>query len=113
MNKKKGKLVFSTRDDAQIDTGKKSVSLSKSVPPQQQTIRVMLDRKRRRGKTVTVCAGFQLTPKDLKELGKQLKQFCGAGGTSKDNEIEIQGDHREKVIEKLIALKYKAKKAGG
>ena len=107
------KLVYSTRTDAEIASKKAPKTRRASLPPQQQTIKVMLDRKRRRGKTVTVCSGFELTPADLKDLGKQLKQFCGSGGTTKNDEIEIQGDHREKVIEKLKSLNYKAKRSGG
>lgn len=113
MAKKTGKLVYSTRDDAELDAKKSTTDLKQSLPPQQQTIRVMVDRKQRRGKTVTVCRGFQLTPTDLKKLEKTLKQYCGAGGTSKANEIEIQGDHRDKIMQKLTTLNYKVKRAGG
>ena len=113
MTKKQNRLVYSTRDDALLDHKKDSKTLAKSLPPQQQIIRVMIDRKRRRGKTVTVCQGFQLCPADLKQLEKTLKQYCGAGGTSSGDEIEIQGEQRDKIIEKLINLNYKAKAAGG
>ncbi|NIP24419.1 MAG: hypothetical protein GWO38_11520 [Phycisphaerae bacterium] len=113
MAKKTSKLVYSTRDDAELDTEKSTTDLKQSLPPQQQTIQVMVDRKRRRGKTVTVCRGFQLTPTDLKELEKTLKQYCGAGGTSKANEIEIQGDQRDKIMQKLTTLNYKVKRVGG
>ncbi len=77
----------------------------------------MRETKGRKGKTVTVVAGFALTEVDLKALAKELKNLCGAGGTAKNEaggqSIEIQGDHREKVAEKLQALGYKAKLAGG
>ncbi len=85
----------------------------KSLPPQQQTARIFRDRKGRGGKTVTVVRDLQLTPEDLTALGKQLKQKCGAGGAVKDEVIEIQGDHREKVQAELESLGYKAKLAGG
>jgi translation initiation factor 1 len=113
MTEKSGKLVYSTRSDAQLDNQKRANTITQSLPPQQQTIWVMIDRKRRRGKTVTVCSGFQLTPDDLKKLEKMLKQFCGAGGTSKAGEIEIQGEHRDKVMAKLAGLNYKVKRVGG
>jgi translation initiation factor 1 len=73
----------------------------------------MIDRKRRRGKTVTICRGFQLNASDLKALEKKLKRECGAGGTSKEDEIEIQGDHREKLFTSLATLNYKVKRSGG
>ena len=107
--KKKPKLVYSTRADAELATDKVKKPTQKSLPPQQQTIRLRLDKKRRRGKTVTLASGFQLNPKDLKSLTKLLKQSCGAGGTAKADEIEIQGDHRDKIRQKLLALNYKVK----
>ena len=113
MAKKSGKLVYSTRSNATLDHQRTAQTITQSLPPQQQTIRVMIDRKRRRGKTVTVCSGFQLVPDDLKKLEKMLKQFCGAGGTSRADEIEIQGEHRDKVMAKLADLNYKVKRVGG
>ena len=85
----------------------------KSLPPQQQNPRIFRDRKGRGGKTVTVIRDLQLSPDDLTALGKQLKKNCGAGGSIKDGNIEIQGDHREKVAAELVKLGYKAKLAGG
>jgi translation initiation factor 1 len=85
----------------------------KSLPPQQQNPRIFRDRKGRGGKTVTVVRDLQLTPEDLAALGQQLKKLCGAGGAIKDGNIEIQGDHREKVAAELTRLSYKAKLAGG
>jgi translation initiation factor 1 len=78
-----------------------------------QTARVWRDRKRRRGKTVTVVGGLQHDPATLEALLKRLKQQCGAGGTVKDGELEIQGDHRERVAETLAALGYMVKHVGG
>ena len=85
----------------------------KSLPPQQQTAHIYRDRKGRGGKTVTVIRDLQLTPADLTTLGKRLKKKCGAGGAVKDGAIEIQGDHREKIMAELQKLGYKAKLAGG
>ena len=83
------------------------------LPPRQQTATIQRDRKRRRGKTVTVISGLQHKPAALKELLTLLKTTCGAGGTLKDGELEIQGDQREKVAAKLRELGYKVKFAGG
>ncbi len=76
-------------------------------------VRVMRDRKQRGGKTVTVITGVPGSDADLGTLVQQLKKLCGSGGTLKDGNMEIQGDHCEKVIAKLTALGYKVKRAGG
>jgi translation initiation factor 1 len=83
------------------------------LPPQQQNVRVQATRAGRKGKTVTVITGFQAKPETLATLVKQLKTQCGTGGTVKDNEIEIQGDHKQKILEILTKLGYKAKISGG
>ena len=83
------------------------------LPPNQQNLRVQASRKGRKGKTVTVISGFQLKPDTLTALAKQLKAQCGSGGTTKDNSIEIQGDHAPKLVELLIAKGYRAKISGG
>lgn len=83
------------------------------LPPAQQNLRVQASRKGRGGKTVTVITGFQEKPETLATLLKQLKTQCGAGGTVKENEIEIQGDHKQKLVEILTKLGYKAKISGG
>ena len=79
----------------------------------QQTARIARDRKRRAGKTVTVISGLQHDPATLAALLKTLKQQCGAGGTLKDGELEIQGDHRERVAAVLASLGYRIKHVGG
>jgi translation initiation factor 1 len=83
------------------------------LPPAQQNVRVQASRKGRKGKTVTVISGFQLKPETLEVLLKQLKTQCGAGGTIKDNNIEIQGDLTQKIVQILTQLGYKAKISGG
>lgn len=75
--------------------------------PARQTIRVTLDRKRRAGKSVTVSSGFQHTPAALAALAQTLKKTCGSGGTAKDDEIEIQGDHVARVATELRKLGYR------
>jgi translation initiation factor 1 len=116
MNKKE-RLVYSTKSGDERKKPESSSGLRRSLPPQQQNLKVMRDKKGRGGKMVTVITGFALTEDDLTALGKVLKTLCGAGGTVKVEEgvqaIEVQGDHREKVAEKLTTLGYKVKLAGG
>ncbi|MBU8871324.1 MAG: translation initiation factor Sui1 [Gemmatimonadales bacterium] len=76
-------------------------------------IRVSRETKGRKGKGVTVVTGLPLAEGELVDLGKKLKQKCGAGGTVKNGIIEIQGDHRDTVVAHLQALGYKAKRSGG
>ena len=76
-------------------------------------VRVMRDRKGRGGKTVTVIDGVLGSEAELTTLAQQLKKLCGSGGTVKDGNIEIQGDHCDKVQAKLTELGYKVKRAGG
>ncbi|MBW4681494.1 MAG: translation initiation factor [Microcoleus vaginatus WJT46-NPBG5] len=83
------------------------------LPASQQNVRVQASRKGRKGKTVTVISGFQVKPETLESLLKQMKTQCGAGGTIKDGEIEIQGDHTQKLLQLLTQLGYKAKISGG
>lgn len=83
------------------------------LPPNQQNLRVQASRKGRGGKTVTVISGFQANEETLTALLKKLKAQCGAGGTLKDSEIEIQGDHAQKLTQILVNLGYKAKVSGG
>jgi translation initiation factor 1 len=77
--------------------------------PAKQTIRVTLDKKRRAGKTVTVAAGFQHTPETLAAAAQTLKKKCGSGGTAKDGEIELQGDHVTRVKAELERMGYRVK----
>lgn len=86
---------------------------SVELPPNQQQLKVQASRKGRKGKTVSVISGFQLKPETLDALLKQLKSQCGAGGTVKENTIEIQGDHAQKLVAILTQLGYKAKISGG
>jgi translation initiation factor 1 len=78
-----------------------------------QTARIWRDSKRRKGKTVTVIGGLQHDPATFEELLRTLKKHCGAGGTFKDGELEIQGDHRETIAAKLGQMGYKIKHVGG
>ena len=83
------------------------------LPPQQQNLRVQATRAGRKGKTVTVITGFQHKPETLTKLLKQLKAQCGSGGTVKNDTLEIQGEHKEKLVTLLSKLGYKVKISGG
>jgi len=78
--------------------------------PQDGVARVFREKGGRGGKTVTVIRGLD---GDLGTVAKDLKRHCGTGGSVKDGAIEIQGDHREKIVARLIAAGYRAKVAGG
>jgi translation initiation factor 1 len=104
-------VVFSTNRDFNYESEGKEEQ--RTLPPQQQNLKVQLDRKKRAGKSATLVTGFVGTEDDLKALGKMLKTKCGVGGTVKDGEILVQGDFCNKIIEILKKEGYKAKRAGG
>lgn len=114
MSKKKknkkiiGNIMYSTNPDYEFEFEEDITTLS----PNEQDLRIWLDRKHRGGKQATLVKDFVGTENDLKDLGKILKTKCGVGGSSKAGEIIIQGDFRDKVVDILMNLGYKAKKAG-
>lgn len=110
MKPKREGIVYSTNPD--FDYGSNEPSQT-TLPNQQQNLRLMLDKKQRGGKKVTLITGFIGSQSDLEALGKQLKTACGVGGSAKDGEILVQGDFREKLLQMLIKQGYKAKLAGG
>ena len=108
---KNKKIVFSTNSNVKID--EENENNIKKLPPNEQYLKIFLDRKGRKGKIVTLIKGFVGTKKDLKEMSKSLKKKCGVGGTVKDNEMLIQGNFREKIIEILKNDGYNVKRVGG
>ena len=109
--KKRDGVVYSTSDNFEYNFGEGDEVIT--LPPSQQKLKVLLDKKARAGKQVTLVEGFIGTEEDLKELGKLLKNKCGVGGSTKEGEILIQGDHRDKVLQVLLQAGYGAKKSGG
>ncbi|MCX6143536.1 MAG: translation initiation factor [Ignavibacteriales bacterium] len=71
-----------------------------------KTVRVSIDSKRRKGKSVTLIEVLQHNPATMAEIARILKQHCGAGGTVKGGKIEVQGDQRNRVVEKLREMNY-------
>jgi translation initiation factor 1 len=108
---KKGGFVYSTNPDFQPEHPEEEEQ--ETLPPQQQDLRVSLDRKHRKGKEVTLITGFVGAYDDLKDLGKELKSKLGVGGSAKNGELIIQGDFRTEVMDILLEKGYKAKKSGG
>ncbi len=101
-------VVFSTDPDYRYDTAQEQ----RQETPSQQNLRVWLDRLKG-GRTATVVRGFVGSQQALAELGKELKTRCGVGGTAKDGEIIVQGDHRDRIVELLTRAGYRCKRAGG
>jgi translation initiation factor 1 len=112
MKKEKGTIVYSTNPDYKFENQNQAEPII-TLPANRQNLKVLLDKKARKGKTVTLITGFIGNEEDLNALAKKLKTKCSTGGTAKDGEILLQGDFREKVIQLLLAEGYKAKKAGG
>ncbi|RAV98391.1 translation initiation factor [Pseudochryseolinea flava] len=103
-------VVYSTNSD--FDYAYQQQEEATTLSPQQQQLRVQLDKSMRAGKQVTLVTGFVGASTDLEALGKMLKSKCGVGGSVKDGEVLIQGDHRDKVVQVLIKEGYKAKRTG-
>ena len=112
MSKRESRTVWSS-DQGDVRKEERSATRVVSLPPAQQTIYLHRDSKGRRGSAVTLIKKLVLSDEDLKDLAKKLKQLCGSGGTVKDGEIEIQGEHRERIAEALRKMGYKVKIAGG
>jgi translation initiation factor 1 len=110
--KKNGKdkpvnVVYSTNPDFKFQFEPEAEE--DTLPPSSQKLKIRLETKHRAGKTVTVILGFVGKSDDAENLCKSLKTACGSGGTAKDGEIIIQGDHREKSLKYLLSKGYQAK----
>lgn len=119
MKKSNSRLVYSS-DSGRVcpGCGKPATrcvckKTTKAAPPSDGVVRVSRESKGRKGKGVSLVTGVPLVGEDLKKLAKELKQKCGTGGTVKDGVIEIQGDHREALIELLKVKGWTVKRAGG
>ena len=112
MSKKKNLtgIVYSTNPDYIYKKEESSSEYENATLKQE--LRIWLESKPG-GKVATIIKGFSGTEEQLIALGKMLKSKCGVGGTAKDREILLQGNHREKVLALLIKEGYKAKLAGG
>ena len=105
-NKNKVGVVYSTNPDFQYQFDDDS-SPVETLPPSSQHLHLRMERSGRGGKTVTVVSGFVGTDEDLALLGKTLKNKLGTGGSAKDGEIIIQGEHRQQISDILKGLGYK------
>ena len=112
-----GGLVYSTEAGRMCPVCRQPVAqcvCNKAVAPATDgVVRLFFETKGRSGKGVTVVRGLGLAEPELAALGKKLKAACGVGGTAKDGVIELQGDHRDRVLELLKAPGRTVKKAGG
>lgn len=104
-----GGFVFSTNKDFEFEQEETLETLS----PNQQRLEAHIDKKNRGGKVATIIKGFEGTEDDLKDLAKKLKTLCGVGGSTKDGEIIVQGNFRDKIMDYLIKEGYKVKRVGG
>ena len=102
-------IVYSTNPDMQYETDRQEDAVE-TLPPEKQKLKVMLDKRNRKGKEVTLVTGFVGTDEDLAALGKTLKVKCGVGGTAKNGEITVQGDFRDKVTALLADMGYNARR---
>jgi len=97
-------MVYSTDPNFKIEVEEENIE---TLSPADQVLSVILETKHRAGKTVTIVYGFVGAEEDMNVLGKSLKNHCGTGGSVKDGEIIIQGDHRQKVFQYLQKKGYK------
>lgn len=101
-------FVFSTDPNFRFEPEENEIK--ETLLPAQQPLRILLDKKQRAGKAVTLITGFIGKEEDLEKLGKQLKNFCGTGGSVKDGEALVQGDQRDKVLQWLLKNGYSKSK---
>ncbi|MEO7446462.1 MAG: translation initiation factor [Ferruginibacter sp.] len=101
---KKYGIVYSTHPDS----FPKEEYVEQITPePGLQKLTIQLDKKQRAGKIVTLVYGFKGKTEDLDKLGRELKSYCGTGGSVKDGEIIVQGDNRDKILSWCLKMGYK------
>lgn len=109
---KLGDMVFSTGTN-ESESKEEFDEDSDLIPAGQQSIRIWLDRKSRRGKSVTLIKGFEGREEELNALARTLKKLCGVGGSTKYGEIIIQGDQRKKIQDYMISQGFSDCKLSG
>ena len=97
-------IVYST--DPSFQSQNETGNQVETAAPAMQKLTVRLEKKHRAGKAVSLVEGFVGTQEDRETIGKKLKTHCGSGGSVKDGEILIQGDHRDKILQWLIKNGY-------
>lgn len=110
--KNKSQVVYSTNPEYLRKLSEESQESNTELPGH-FVLKVRIEKKHRGGKAATIVSGYIGPDSGLKELEKALKIKCGVGGSSKDGEIIIQGEHADKVVSLLTEMGYKAKRAGG
>lgn len=104
-------IVYSTNPDFKYHY--EGEEQQETIPSNRQILRIWLEKNHRGGKIVTLIKGFTGNEEGLKDLARKLKTSCGTGGSTKDGEILLQGDFRDKALTLLLSWGYQAKKAGG
>jgi len=92
-------IVYSTAENFDFSNEEESYEF---LPSNEQLLKVVLDKKHRAGKVVSIIKGFSMKAEEIESVAKKLKAFCGSGGSVKDDEIIIQGDHRDKILQWLL-----------
>lgn len=100
---KRDGIVYSTAENFNFSNEEETEEF---LSPNEQKLTIVLDKKHRGGKVVSIIKGFSMKEDEIEAMAKELKSFCGAGGSAKDNEIIIQGDHREKILQWLLKNGY-------
>ncbi|MBW6481604.1 MAG: translation initiation factor [Vicingaceae bacterium] len=99
----KNNIVYSTNPNFEFEDENEEIE---TLPKEKQQLKVTIDRKQRKGKSVTLITGFVGEKEDLDKIAKELKSKCGVGGSAKNNEIIIQGEFKEKIVNLLIKNGY-------
>ena len=114
------RLVYSTDGGRVRDERPPAPAVRKAAPqrppaavPNDGVVRIQRDSRGRKGKTATTVTGLSGSEAELDTILRALKQHCGAGGARKGRVLEVQGDHRDRLLEKLTAMGFRAKLAGG